>query len=708
MTSNSFRIARTLSIGTFAVLAASMAVLSAGVACGWSTALYSSWPMTILWCLLIASAILVICVTKLWRHPFVLAIHAAFLLILLGALVTHLTGTEGIVHLRPGECTDSITTEQGETALLSSRITLKTFDIETYPGTNAPKDFICTLTDDTGNAVTASLNSPGHIDGCAILPASYDADGDGVTLNVSRDPVGRPLTFAGYILLAVALIGYFFGRRSQWRIALRRLSATAVAILLFSITAKAELSPEASDAFNTLAVYHNDRICPVSVLARDFTATITGGASSFDGHSAEEVFEGFVFDFGHWKYKPIIRVKDKELCSILGGNGHVSYADFFDAVVSGRIDAEHPGDSRKRTDIDRFEAVNMVVSGELLKVFPVCDSTGLATWYAPTDRLPADMDGDKWMFVRKALGLLNEQVLCNDGEAQCQILEAIGRYQRHETAGMLPSPGQLSLERTYAGLAAGYIPAIVTVIIGILLYILMATGRIRPHLLRRLGLAAASLLWLWLTAIIILRWIVCGHVPMSNGYETMQFLAWCLATVTIVFYRIIVLPPMGILTAGLAMCVASMTGAGASVTGLMPVLNSPLLSVHVAMMMLSYALFMLMALTGVTAMIRSKDAARLADISRVMLYPALALLTIGIFVGAVWASVSWGRYWGWDPKEVWALVTMIVYALPAHPSLLPALTRPRTYHIYMVVAFISVLITYFGVNFILGGLHGYA
>lgn len=627
---------------------------------------------------------------------------------LVGALMTHLTGTEGMVHLRPGECTDSITTAQGETLPLSTHITLKAFDIETYPGTNAPKDFVCTLADGSNNIVTASLNSPGRIGGCSILPASYDVDGDGVTLNVSRDPIGLPLTFAGYIMLAGALIGYFFGRRSQWRAAIRRLSTTATAILLVPIAVEAELSPKASDAFNTLAVYHNDRICPISVLARDFTATITGGASSFDGHSAEEVFEGFVFDFGHWKTLPIIRVKDKELCHILGSNGHVSYADFFDAVASGRIDAEHTGDSRKRADIDRFEAVNMIVSGEQLKVFPVRDSTGIVKWYAPTDRLPADMDGDKWVFVRKALGLLNEQVLSNDGEGQCKVLEAISRYQQHETDGMLPSPGRLSLERAYAGLAAEYFPAIVVVVIGILLYILMVTGRIRPHLLRRSGLVAASLLWLWLTVMIVLRRVICGHIPMSNGYETMQFLAWCLTTVTIAFSRTFVLLPMGILAAGLAMCVASMSGAGASVTGLMPVLNSPLLSVHVAMMMLSYALFMLMALTGVTAMIRRGDATRLADISRVMLYPALALLTIGIFIGAVWASVSWGRYWGWDPKEVWALITMIVYALPAHPSLLPTLARPRAFHIYLVVAFVSVIITYFGVNFILGGLHGYA
>ena len=163
------------------------------------------------------------------------------------------------------------------------------------------------------------------------------------------------------------------------------------------------------------------------------------------------------------------------------------------------------------------------------------------------------------------------------------------------------------------------------------------------------------------------------------------------------------------------MIVSGMSGAGASVTGLMPVLDSPLLSIHVAMMMAAYALFMLMALTAVTGILRRKDTDRLADIVRVMLYPALALLTLGIFVGAIWANVSWGRYWGWDPKEVWALITMLVYTLPAHTSirptrssLFPALSRSSNFLIYIAVAFVCVLITYFGVNYLLGGLHAYA
>ena len=105
---------------------------------------------------------------------------------------------------------------------------------------------------------------------------------------------------------------------------------------------------------------------------------------------------------------------------------------------------------------------------------------------------------------------------------------------------------------------------------------------------------------------------------------------------------------------------------------------------------------------------REEEIAELQRISTLILYPALFLLTAGIFIGAVWANVSWGRYWGWDPKEVWALITMLVYSATLHSSSIKAMRRPMFFHIYCIVAFLAVLITYFGVNFILGGMHSYA
>jgi ABC-type transport system involved in cytochrome c biogenesis permease subunit len=146
------------------------------------------------------------------------------------------------------------------------------------------------------------------------------------------------------------------------------------------------------------------------------------------------------------------------------------------------------------------------------------------------------------------------------------------------------------------------------------------------------------------------------------------------------------------------------------ITHLMPVLQSPLLSLHVCIIMVSYSLVAFTFLTGIAALLSRREAfmEQLADVSRMLLYPALFCMAAGIFLGAIWANVSWGRYWGWDPKEVWALITFLVYAFALHTETLPIFRKSRFFHIFMVTAFLTVLMTYFGVNFILGGLHSYA
>ena len=167
------------------------------------------------------------------------------------------------------------------------------------------------------------------------------------------------------------------------------------------------------------------------------------------------------------------------------------------------------------------------------------------------------------------------------------------------------------------------------------------------------------------------------------------------------------------LLASFAMLVAMIGSGSPRITPLMPVLQSPLLSVHVMVIMFSYALFALMMLIGVQGLVMhwKGDAVReesFAALSHTLLYPAVFLLTVGIFVGAVWANVSWGCYWSWDPKEVWALITMFVYMAPLHSASLKSFRKPTFFHVYCIVAFLSVLMTYFGVNFFLGGMHSYA
>ena len=252
--------------------------------------------------------------------------------------------------------------------------------------------------------------------------------------------------------------------------------------------------------------------------------------------------------------------------------------------------------------------------------------------------------------------------------------------------------------------------------LGILLFIItcrcVAQSRQLPRWSRSGAIVVLVFSLAYLTMALILRWIISGHVPMSNGFETMQFMAWGAVVLTLVAARksMLVLP-FGILTAGLALMVASFGESNPQITQLMPVLVSPLLSIHVAVIMIAYALLAFLMLGGVMALTlrNNKEVVeRLHVVGQVILYPAVFLLTIGVFIGAVWANVSWGSYWSWDPKEVWALITLIIYALPLHGQSLPLMRKPMFFHVYCIVAFLSVLITYFGVNFILGGMHSYA
>lgn len=225
----------------------------------------------------------------------------------------------------------------------------------------------------------------------------------------------------------------------------------------------------------------------------------------------------------------------------------------------------------------------------------------------------------------------------------------------------------------------------------------------------------------WVTAIylslqIALRWHISGHVPLANGHETMIFMAWCSILLTpLLAGRMRMMLPFGYIVCGFTLLVATMGEATPQITPLMPVLQSPLLCIHVLVIMIAYTLLAFTMLNGIAAVTikvtrknKEEEIAELQKTSILMLYPAVFLLTAGIFIGAVWANVSWGRYWGWDPKEVWALITMLVYSAALHSGSIKAMRRPMFFHTYCIVAFLTVLITYFGVNFILGGMHSYA
>ena len=264
--------------------------------------------------------------------------------------------------------------------------------------------------------------------------------------------------------------------------------------------------------------------------------------------------------------------------------------------------------------------------------------------------------------------------------------------------------------------------AITCLATGTILFVLFCINRKENRTRQILASWIKVIAWVtaaYLSLQIALRWHIGGHIPLSNGYETMVFMAWLSILMTpIAGNRVKEMLPFGYIVCGLALLVSTFGDSTEQIAPLAPVLRSPLLSIHVVVIMISYTLLAFTMLNGVAALIintthknsplANREIAELQRISTLMLYPAVFLLTAGIFIGAVWANISWGRYWGWDPKEVWALITMLVYSATLHSSSIKAMRRPMFFHTYCIVAFLTVLITYFGVNFILGGMHSYA
>ena len=271
------------------------------------------------------------------------------------------------------------------------------------------------------------------------------------------------------------------------------------------------------------------------------------------------------------------------------------------------------------------------------------------------------------------------------------------------------------METLYSSICRPMVPFMASITIGIILFIagglLLSRGRGFSKPVIIIMQVLTGILFCYLTLVLGLHWYISGHAPLVGTYSVMMLMAW-LTTIAMTALRksLPIIQPMGFILAGFTMLVASLSFVDPEAQNLAPVLNSPLLGVHVLCMMVSYTLFGLVALIGVMGLIlRDNNAkAMLRDVSLTIHYPAVFILTTGTFIGAIWANISWGSYWTWDPKETWALITLLVYSAMLHSSIMSRFNRPRFFHTYAILAFLTVLITYFGVNFLLGGMHSYA
>ena len=696
----------------------------------------SPWAICI-WCLMVVCSLFYLFKRKVQHRFIVFALHLSFVLILVGALVTHCFGQQGTLHLRQHGDALSHYVLKGEDSVSVAfpfQVALDTFQLQYYEGTFSPMDFISKLRfEEDGEVVeraTISMNKIGNYRNYRFYQAGYDPDGEGSRLSVAYDPYGIGITYAGYLCLLFSMIGLILQKKGGFRELLRhpllRNKGVALLLLFAPLAAQASklpstLTKQESAAFGNLYVYYNDRICPMQTLAKDFTIKLCG-APSYRGLTAEQVLVGWFFYYDEWKNEPMIKIDDKATSHLLGIEGKWAKLTDFVSVSGYKLETALQ-ESGQHNGVDhaneKFNLISMVSTGSLLKIYPYkLPENQKSVWYSLADKLPVSIPSEQWMFIRKSMSLVAESVAKGNRQEVLRYLDKIRKYQQKE-ADALPSDSVFSAEKVYNQLYYNKPLAISCVVIGLLTFIFYCRGFIRHRPYPRIHSLWVSLMVLvlaYLTCQLALRGYVSGHLPLSDGFETMVFMSWCSAVFTLIFHRKLYMGiPFGFLLCGLSLMVAMIGEQNPKITNLMPVLQSPLLSIHVVVIMIAYSLLGFVMLNGVTALFlnygkgdNQEKVEYLAVISRILLYPAVFLLTIGIFVGAVWANVSWGRYWGWDPKEVWALITMLIYAMALHPSSLKWFRRPVFFHWFCVLAFASVLFTYLGVNFILGGMHSYA
>lgn len=639
------------------------------------TYVYGTWWFALAWTAIFIGLVVTAIRRKMWKRWPSLLLHAGFVVVFAGALLTAFTGHKGILHLRQGIPATSYVDGQQRMAQLPFTMTLERFRVEYYVGTDAPADYVsdisCHTTD--GQLLCSpriSMNRIFSTKGYRFYQTSFDEDHEGSWLTVNHDPYGTTVSYAGFTLLCIGFLLALFDPQGGFRRLLRhpllRRGGLFAWLCLASFHVDASPLPVVkrtqADSLASVQVVYNGRIAPLNTPARDFVQKVYG-APSFRGLTPEQVVASWQLHPEAWNRVPFIRIKSSKLRERLGiKNEYAMLSELFDGTDY-KLQAlwqQEMGTRGKmakaiqETD-EKVGLALMLTQGTLVRPLPP-GVPGLSS---------AKVRAELWYNRIPFLPLLSVACLVLGTLAFVRLLCA--GLRRREAGGRLFCLWGIGLE---AGLVA-------------------------VTLLHALGYG--------------LRWYIGGRVPLGNGYETMLSVALCaLLTAALLRRRFPPLVSFGLLLAGFSLLVARLGQMDPYITPLMPVLSSPWLSAHVSLIMMAYALLAFLLLGGVCGLCLPAEARRLMLLGRLLLYPAVFLLGAGIFLGAVWANVSWGRYWAWDPKEVWALITFMAYSVPFHGRSLRWLRRPRAFHLYLVVAFLTVLTTYFGVNYLMGGMHSYA
>lgn len=637
---------------------------------------------------------------------------------------------------------------------------LNKFILARYPGSNSPESFQSNivLMDNERKYIRQDsiyMNNVLQYRGFRFYQSSYDEDEKGTYLSVNRDMPGTILSYLGYLFLAIGFITNLLNPNSRFRWLLKQSTSggatTKIVIAVLVFFASSFVNPAAAQtdslAVNTaeakkfgqlLVQDRKGRVEPISTLASEIIRKITR-SNNFNGLTPEQVLLGMNVYPEQWKHVPMIKISHPQLQELFRTNlKHVSFYDCFDTEGNYRLaNAVSEAYKKKPSSRNKFdteiiradERVNvayMVYTGQYFNLFPKPGDPN-HTWYSPLE-VPHNFSGMDSLFVSNILGMYFQAVRnFPDEKAQKEaetFLTSITQFQEKYGKEVMPSPTLTKLETfnnrldvfnrlmKYYSLFGG--------LLLLLQFISLFVKKYRALFLEKALIILLIACFTLHTAGLLLRWYLSGHAPWSNGFESLTYIAWATVLAGVLFLKKsrIALSATALL-ASVILSVAHLSWMDPEITNVVPVLNSYWLSIHVSVISASYGFFGLGALLGFLNLLlmffrNDKNRVSLGDtitqlshIIEMTLILGLFLVSIGTFLGGIWANESWGRYWGWDPKETWALVTMLVYAFIAHMRFVPGLKGAFAFNFAALIGFSSVIMTYFGVNFYLSGLHSY-
>ncbi|WP_299231775.1 cytochrome c biogenesis protein CcsA [uncultured Bacteroides sp.] len=688
--------------------------------------IYYSPLIGIIWLLMIVNWILLIIRnhTSVKRKFGYYMLHASFVFILSGAMFSHFKGVEGLLHVREGEQTNEIITNRNTKIKLPFQVYLNDFQLVRYPGSNSPRSYksIVTIYEKNSNSkMEVYMNKVISVQGYRLFQTAYDEDEAGTILTVSYDPIGMTITYIGYTILLLGIILIPFQRESRLRILLGKLKLISL-LLLFPFC-----SIEAHSSWKDIQIQNpNGRIEPMDTYCRALTRKIHH-SEKVNSTEATEFILGLMGNPGYWNDQPIIYQSNKEIQKDLGKEGNfLCFNDLFDSdgnyILKDEITKIYNTpvklhDKRQKDLLKLDEKLNIMLSieqGQMLQIFPL-PGDERERWFSPGDDLSA-FSGDDSMFVSHIMPWYFT-------EPSQEIVDMISKYQKKKTNTTLLSEAQVSLEIIYNKIRPFFYTAIINLSCGLLLLLSIFIKLIhnKSSLIRtgcRIFTYIIILSFIIHTSGLIIRWYISGQAPWSNAYESMVYAAWCTLGGSIIFMkRSPITLALGAFFSGIILLVSNMNWMDPVITPLVPVLQSYWLMIHVAVIMSGYgflAIGFLLGLTNLAIMIIprysdiiDRQLKEISIINEISLILGLCLMTAGTFLGAIWANEAWGRYWGWDPKETWALITILIYVVITHARFIPKLNNPFALSAMSVFGFSTVLMTYLGVNYFLSGMHSY-